>query len=489
MARRSGLKRLRTLVPWTLMVMIVMRLIWIQLRDFQLEPTPRGQASAELASRALDRSCDALAQPGRGLKALTPPSPLGMLGLAGHRVDAPGERARLALGAQLASPALVAFWTLVCQLSPHDERAIIRANQGLLLIIVFLAALLSRFLTSSWTVGLIVAVVLLSRGRLVAAVGSSGGDLLVMLALVTFMAAAAHFLRTGARFSLWMMALVGLAAATADRSLTCLTLALPVLLVGGYVGRRRLARPLLSRWRRMRRSSALGRFPVQTPVPVQTALAQAGRALRLALGAEPAPAEPMGDRPTSDQRGGIFATLSVPFLVWAYRDRRWFRLTMAFFVVCAMAIATNVLWAAALTQGDPFGGLLPAELAWTTARGAAKLLTFGRAAIDVRDLHLIVSFGIIALCAMQSPAAGLPSFLEAAIMATAAALLTLLGASVADSVDRAWITHVAVASAADVPARATETRSVVLWLDPLILTMGVAGLYNLAMIIDRRRAR
>src|SRR5205085_2619844 len=96
----------------------------------------------------------------------------------------------------LASPGYVGLAYTACHSDLTEERHWIKLNQWILAATVLMATLMARFITSSWTIALTVAAMLMSRGRLLADIGSVSTDYPVMLLVTTWLACCAHYLRT-----------------------------------------------------------------------------------------------------------------------------------------------------------------------------------------------------------------------------------------------------------------------------------------------------
>jgi hypothetical protein len=104
------------------------------------------------------------------------------------------------------------------------------------------------------------------------------------------------------------------------------------------------------------------------------------------------------------------------------------------------------------------------------------------------DLHLAVSLVVIVLCAVQSPAAGLSSFLEGVWLALIAGVLLAAAACLSDAADFGLVRSLVEAGIIDPLAMGVTPRPVMLWLEPAVLSLGVAGVYNLMKVLDTRMA-
>ncbi len=122
-----------------------------------------------------------------------------------------------------------------CRSQSFDEQVFIRYNQGFLIATVFFAALLTRLLTSSWIVALLVAVALLSRGRLIASNGNVSPELAMSALLMLWAACLAHWLRSGS--SLILLGSSAIAGILASLEPSFLPLVFVIILLYGLLRR------------------------------------------------------------------------------------------------------------------------------------------------------------------------------------------------------------------------------------------------------------
>lgn len=464
MAWRS--RRVRIALPLILMVMILMRLVWMQLRTYPVVPELRA-----LVSLALLESSDSCSYD----RSLPRPTE-----------DSAGTAAR----AWTLSPGYVGLGYLGCFADWLDDREFVRINQWLLVLTVFLCALLARFVTSSWTLALIVGAMLMSRGRMLADISRVSIDFVAMVVVTAWMCAQAHFVRTGAVASLAFAVFLALFGAAVDRSLLVLAMSTPMALGFGFLGRRKLARPVLRRLRGTRRRlEELASTPKARRVDESTT--SVGRfvvSVRWLLGMEFAPQEPVDVR-MGGVRGALFRTLNVPFLLWVYARRRWLRLSAGWAMAGVSAAALVLLTYVLETDGDPTAPLWQAFQA--TPGFVAEILPTWHLYLAQRfDLHLTASLLVVFVCAMQSPAAGLAGFLETSWLVLTSGLALLVWALFMDGLDLAMV------SQARGPGPGVfglqfplGLRDVALWFEPTILTLGAAGIYNLMKVFDTRIAQ
>ena len=467
-------RNLRIAIPLLLLTTILMRLVWMQLRSYPVVHDARVILAKEHASQESACALDAakVAKTGGDWRWRGDPESL--------------------ISAWLTSPGLIWATRLACPLGLLGDRQVLRLNQWLLVATVLLATLMSRFLTSSWTVSLIVAGMLMSSGGLLADLGRVSADWLLTFSVTLWMTCLAHYLRSGSIATLAGAILALVMGSLFDRSLVVLSLAMPVVLLVGFVYRRQLARPMIQRMRLVnRRLMALAATSDGSPdVEIESFFGRIGASVRWMLGMEFTRREAMGYTP-SFTRGTLFRTLVVPFPLWAYHRRRWLRLLavwlLAFMILAGLAASMAFVFE---------------DSAAPTSEALLKLWGLLRqprlpghfldlwilTALERIDLHLAVSLLMLVICAWQSPASGLNGFLEATWVALAGFSLLALAALAFDALDAQLIEHLDLVGRRALWTLAFGTRGFMQWWEPVILTLGVAGAYNLMNVFDTRIA-
>ncbi len=161
----------KTALILTLATMILMRLVWMDLRSYVVTFSPQNRYALEQSE-----PCARALEPGLALK------------LGENLLPRPGWAHAWAYHS---------IMKLSCRNGIFSVGGFVRYNQGLLITTVLLLVLLARIVTRSWILGLIVAVALLSRGRLIAALGQIGADQLIGLGLALWGLTFAHWVRSG----------------------------------------------------------------------------------------------------------------------------------------------------------------------------------------------------------------------------------------------------------------------------------------------------
>lgn len=486
MAYGRGLSRWRVVIPLALLGMIFMRLIWMQLRTYAFSQDSRAIIALEFLHDRVDDRCK---------YAHFFPE-----GSSGPSNAAAGSEARKAESRQgltrawLTSVGYALEGLFLCRQDWLEDRPVARLNQWVFTGTVLLAVLMTRFIASNWTVALAVGAMLLSRGSLLSQLGSVSADGMIGLLITAWLAAGAHFLRTGATASLVGMGGAVAFASVYERSLMFLCMP-PVLLLGaGYIWRRRLARPVIKRFRGARQRQMRLASSAAASLETDTAVARIAATVRWMAGLEFPPVRDA--EPTDYRRGGLFRTIQAPFLLWVYSRKRWTKLAMAWVALLALLILVGIGlfgWVAG-PVGAGSGGGTDAEAARLFAAafrhglGSRWYEGWIAEAIGRFDLHLWGSLTVMVVCAAQSPAAGLAGFLELIWLAMATFVVILIAALGADALDAALVLTLGKDRLATAMMLDMGHRPVVAWFEPAILSLGAAGVYNLMKVLDSRFA-
>jgi hypothetical protein len=276
-----------------------------------------------------------------------------------------------------------------------------------------------------------------------------------------------------------------------DRTLIFLCLPPVLLLSAGFLWRRRLARPVIRRFRgarqRQRRLAAAVR---DARGDADGALARFATTVRWMAGLEFPPVQD-AERPTDYGRGGVFRTIQVPFLLWVYSRRRWAKLALGWGAVLTLLVlgaGVTFVWTVGPSGHAASGAtaLVPAAL----SHGAGLEWYAGWLGDLVKrfDAHLAASLIVMIWCGAQSPAAGLAGFLELTWLLGTALVVVLVAALGADAFDAAVVLTLGKEHLASALMLDLGPRPVMTWFEPAILSLGVAGVYNLMKVLDTRFA-
>ncbi len=188
MPSRRKLIYFRYFMPIILLGMVLMRLVWLQIRTYSIEVDISALASIYLLE--LDHNSCYLHAGGR-LK----PSP--------SEVFPQHISERIFGYFWFSSPGYQSYLRGVCEGGLIPYIRLVELNLTFLVAVVMICVLISRFLARSWIVGLLVAITILSRGQLTELLGGVTTVIPLMFFFSAWVVSVSHFLRSG---SLYMIA-------------------------------------------------------------------------------------------------------------------------------------------------------------------------------------------------------------------------------------------------------------------------------------------
>ena len=501
---------LRVSLMVVLLSMILMRLVWMQLRTYRARVDAKGYVS---------------------LVAFEQLAPLGVLNLGEipkglHNLQHPEMEPIKSLG----SPLFRVFHAAVGSGENFNERFFIRNHQSLLMTVVFFMAIMVRIMTSSWTAALAVAAMLMSRGRLLTAVGHITLDVTLMTFFAGFFMVMAHCVRTASALSFGAVMGILCLGIQMDTSMVGLWVAMPCMLAGGY-----LLHVSALRYRMRRMQSVRGLYPWKIlSIAVQWLLSKLLGLRTIDWSRGDRTLDTVSVRPRDrrvDYRGGrLLVTLRVPFLLWCLARKRWLSLTLGWWAVALVGLVLSLflqvrfgspqplhwLFEGELFQGTSFrqwgfaGTDFMVELLDLEEPSFLSSLGTSRAVVaqsfevpwsawesffswisqwlrlqgEAFDTHLIISTLVVLVCLAQSPSRSAPGFVEVCWIVVFGSIGVLLMALASDMYDHSVLAHLkrSVPAAVDVP---WKPRMVMVWLEPVILSLGLAGIYHLFQPLER----
>lgn len=149
-----------------LMTMILMRLIWMDLREYSINIDPRVADSLESVTRDFCQQ------------------------------NLTEDKVSIELGSWESSHLFRRLLLHSCRSGQFSQGVYTRFNQGLIAFVVFFCALTTRFLTGRWLTSLVVALILTSRGRLMGSVELLSGQPMLMFLFSGWFCLLAHWLRS-----------------------------------------------------------------------------------------------------------------------------------------------------------------------------------------------------------------------------------------------------------------------------------------------------
>ena len=190
---RSALSIFKKAAVIILLFSILMRVIWVNLRDYDLEITPIAWTSLLLV-QASDSQCSY--QP-----------PLQNLATGGGILS---EVVANPINPSFVSPGFFYLAILACKEKGIDGQKIREWNQWAVVATAWVLVLLARILSKSWLFALMTGAVVLSRGAFIGRAGLIGFESILAFLFASSMLALAHFLRSGSRKMLILFGLAGL---------------------------------------------------------------------------------------------------------------------------------------------------------------------------------------------------------------------------------------------------------------------------------------
>ena len=450
----------------SLLLMILVRLIWLQRRQYHPDLEMRTMIGAEVLLRENITICNNI----KNIVFLWPR-------IRRQESDA-GDRNLLAWYSSRGTRYLISRFH--CGYGEGGEQHFIEINQKLLMAVVFFCALGARFLTGSWLASLVVATVLLSRGRAFAEVGSLSILLWIKALLALWFALLVHHVRTASLISLVGGILVLGLLTLLERSFLAIALLFPCCFFALFVVKWLLPRPFFARFSHRGKAdhtalSSTGEGALTAPEASGSAdwmeLRFLARFVKL-MGFLP------GTHHAATELGGSLSPLQSPFFAWVYRHRKiWLFMKIHLMFFALLFIAT--LW---MTLGDSIG--------WAALWHPGRFFSistisdqwfFGWIATWVRpiDIDLGVALAVILTALIKPWPFSRLFFREISMLALQAVALSSLGAWFWDCLDASFVANNLKSFwivTANLGPRAGE---VFLWWDPILITLGISGLIHI----------
>ncbi len=472
----SKSRRFQLFLPIVLILMIFMRLVWMQLRTYPLDPSQRSLLNIALINQATSR-CAIDSKFFEEFKLID----LFSDDLATKQKTYDWFR----------SPLYQQIVKLACSDGVFDPAFLMRINQWTFVSMVAISALALRMIASSWVIGLTGALILMSRGRLMSDLFAINANAPICFLLVVYFTTCVHFFRTGSLVTLTLGAFSVLLLGLFDHTMAFLAFAMPLLLITVYFLRKFLAVPALERLhhekRRVKEIVRKSNLKSYQANPYSVLMFDF---LQWILGKPPANEAAPTPKARKDQdyaRGGLFAVIGIPFALWAFHRGRWLKIAL-FWTVMGMGICLAVV-------GWRFFGLEQSDFQVFTgffrdvfSRDFAThwLYTWFIGLIAIVDIHYGLSLLAILLCAFQSPKIGMISFFECAWLFIFALLLVTVAALGFDALEVPLLVALSQpASSLDLKLSLwPRNQDLLIWFEPLVLTLAVAAVFNLFKVAE-----
>ncbi len=427
-----------------LFVMILMRLVWMQLRSYPVTIHPR----AALSIAAVESGSPLVRSPTYRDSRNMPPLESPLL--------------RITTGALWETGAVA-----------HER--FVRMNQWLVAAIALLSVMLTRFISGSWLYAMAVGAALMSRGRLIAAVGEVGTQLWLSAFSMLWLSNVAHFIRSGASIPLVVSFGAMLVLAWADWSMMGLFLVWPLVLALGFSYRSAILKPAMARLKadqglRRKIASASGAEATEGP--------WAARWRFITRWLPEVEKDYLAGAANLYQQGTLLRTLAVPFPLWIYNDRRWVRLIGLSLAGLLITVGGLVGW---YISHNAFAGT--GKLSWLQAAGQWSNVWLGAI-----DLDLALALGLLVSLTLQKPGEGLRGFWECNWVLLAGVVVVSACAFFLDRADFAILQSRQDPSWGEFLMGWGRAGRVLLWFEPALLTLGFVGVLQVGYLLRRRMA-
>lgn len=444
MRQGSPGRDLKRFVFIILFIMILMRLVWMQLRSYPVTIHPR----AAISIAAIESTSPLVRSPTYSESRNMPPLESPLL--------------RIATGALWETGAVA-----------HER--FVRMNQWLVAGIALLSVLLTRFISGSWLFAMAVGAALMSRGRLIAAVGEVGTQLWLSAFVMMWLSNLAHFIRSGSSTPLVISFGAMLVLAWADWSMMGLFLVWPLVLALGFTYRAAILKPAMVQLRadqglkRRIAASTIGMEATEGPwvsrwhwvtrwLPeVESSYWTSGTMLY--------------------QAGNLFRTLAAPFALWIYYERRWVKLILL--SLGGLLITAGGLMAWYLSHNGL--AMSPRHLSWLQAAGQWSNIW-----LRAIDLDLALALGLLVLLTLQKPGAGLRGFWECNWLLLTAVVIVSACSFMLDRADFVLLQNRHAISWGEFLWGWGRASRVLLWFEPALLTLGFIGILQVGYLLRRR---
>lgn len=394
---------------------------------------------------------------------------------------------------------LFIYTNLGCHFDYFSIERLLHINQAFLILTIFLMALLIRFITTSWLFSIIVVAALLSRGRLIATLEdlSLHGPIYFLITLT--ITSWAHFFRTGSKLGLYFAIIASLGSVLCDFSLIAVPFTVPILFFLFLLTRRRLGASLIKHIRLLNRQKRF--HSKQKTIPTHPLHEEQTSILSLLmtpiniiinLNLTNSKDDLEDDTVNYQTPPSALLPLPVPFILWINKRKRWKRLLSMSFVWIFCCIAVFLLSKVFICQ-QFYGSDSWNHIKYIHINGYLNWFPFWiKATAQWIDFHLGLSLVIILFSACLSPPLTTEGFFETTWFFIILCITLTLTTSIAEYLD--YVQYFASFPNADSLSihefvSTSLTRPFMLWVEPIALSLGIAGIYNLVIAIHTRLMR
>ena len=424
--------RTRTFLAAVLIAMILMRLIWVDVREHSLVPDIKSYVGIEQLSQFMGSPCR------------VPPSMRGLTEDFGEIVDVLPREVKQGIVSQ----GFLWLSKEACRDGEFKVEFLVRRHQNLILVSVLFAAILARIISGSWFLSILVSAVLLSRGRYLSTIGYLAPYCSISMGLILIFTLWSHFIRTG----YWLSLLLGWTVMTAslmfDSAFFLAGFSFVIFLVLGMIHDLVVAPP---------QNLNDGRYIIKG-------------VYRIIRDKNDWNIDPyLAGRPT--------VPLGIPITRWLRVRRRWFGFGLVA-GVWAVSLFVYGLSQLAWTQMSFWRG---ASISGVTRVGLWLPEEWARVWWSLFDLDLFVASVAIGFGLLLPRKLSLPGFFEVAALFLLMFSTISVGAMVLDLFEYSSLEAIGLKP---VPEQWFRARSVIFWFEPLFLVLGALGIVNFIRVFS-----
>jgi len=358
---------------------------------------------------------------------------------------------------------------------------VVRLNVWVIVGLIAFASLYARFLSGSWVMAMIVGLVLFSRGSLLSRTDQVTSSNLISLLLMLWVTGHAHFFKSGSMLSLAFLVLVNLCLVVIDPVFVFISLALPTMMILGYIFKRVLAKPMVRRFSlEKKRLQDLGPKIYSGNVISGIVVDILSRLLGTSIQHRTEIGGTSAGR--TDLRNPLLGVLREPFALWVFHRKRWLRIG-GILGTWSIILLASVLVARAEYLKD-----LELESKWTdlpwqvwTDWAQIWVTTF----LSPFDLHLTISFAIVLVCCCILPSAGLGSLFENCWLLILSMLFVIVCTFIFDGYDLLVLNRLTPDTVGWSSMVWMRAKDIIPWFEPIILAVAVIGVYHLLLVTRR----
>jgi len=453
--------RLKSTIAIILFIMVVTRLFVLQVKPWPVAPTLEAMISLEYVNVKSDQVCK---NPQAG---------------AEFREAIESDNPTIAW---LVSPGYWALGLFACRDGEINVTRLVKWNQWFTIGTAFMGCLLLRFLASSWLLGLFAAFSILTKSSILGRQGLLAIDAPMMFFVISWFCGFAHYVRTGSFFAIGFGFVFYVLAVFFDRSALILGFCIPFLLVGAWVLRKLLADSVVTRLKALEQDERQALPPLLER-----------RNLFTQVFDNLVPSKVYSwDLASRIKSGSVLSTLRVPFAYWAYYRKRWLRISLAW-----VGLTVVLVFAVAQLEWQIFGvprerlklDLIDPILTVIQLKGQGLHALWLVEVLEPLDFRLLCALSIVILCALRSPAEGLPGFLEVSLLFLIVLMGFFFAAWLSDSVDANLFKSISGKGVWGNMQYHIPIRRFFGWVEPTLIALGVGGVYNLIMVASQRTGR